>query len=163
VAFRGTFVQFLTWLEASGIGEWVRSSTIGYPMMIACHAIGMAIMVGLSLGLNMRLLGLFQGIPYEALTNFLAIAWAGFALNLISGTGLFATQATTYITDVTFLLKMAFVFAGMTTVAMLQSAVKRSSGNWSSAAAPDGIRLLATASIVFWVGATVTGRLIAYL
>jgi hypothetical protein len=156
-------VNFLTWLEASGIGIWVRSSQIGYPLMIACHAIGMAVMVGLALGLAMRLLGLFRGIPYTALNGFLVIAWLGFAVNLISGTGLFAAQATTYITDITFLLKMAFVVAGVVSVAILQSAVSRHAGDWSSAAPPGGVRLIAAASIAFWVGATVTGRLIAYL
>jgi hypothetical protein len=156
-------VNFLTWLEGSGLGEWVRSSTLGYPLMIACHAIGMAIMVGLALGLDMRLLGLFRGIPYTALNPFLAIAWAGFTLNFLSGAGLFSAQATTYITDGTFLLKMGLVFAGVITAAVLQSAVNRSSGGWSSAAAPGGIRLIAAASVGCWVGATVTGRLIAYL
>ena len=37
--------------------------------MIALHAIGMAIMVGLSLALDMRLLGKFHGIPYTALAT----------------------------------------------------------------------------------------------
>jgi hypothetical protein len=131
--------------------------------MIACHAIGMAIMVGLAFALDMRLLGWFQGIPYTALNRFLGIAWAGFTINLLSGSALFTTQATTYITDVTFLLKMAFVLAGVVLTVYLQSTTNRNSANWNSAAAPGGIRLIALASIICWVGATVAGRLIAYL
>lgn len=156
-------MSFLTWLEASGLGEWVRASLVGYPLMIACHAIGMAIMVGLALGLDMRLLGLFQGIPYKALNRFLVIAWAGFALNFLSGTGLFAAQATTYIRDGTFLLKMALVFAGVITSAVLQSAVNRNSEGWSGNGAPARVRLIAAGSAVCWVGATIVGRLIAYI
>jgi hypothetical protein len=156
-------VSFLTWLESSGFGEWVRSSYIGYPTMIACHAIGMAIMVGLALALAMRLLGLFTGIPYVAVNRFLGIAWAGFALNFLSGSALFSAQATTYITDGTFLLKMAFVVAGMMTVAVLQRATGQHAGSWEVASAPGGVKLVAGLSIACWVMATITGRLIAYI
>jgi hypothetical protein len=131
--------------------------------MIASHAIGMAVMVGLSLAIAMRLLGMFRGIPYLELNRFLVIAWAGFALNFVSGSGLFAAQATSYITDGTFLLKMGFVFAGMITVAILQSAVSRRAASWPSTGATVGIKLVAAVSIACWVGGTVSGRMIAYL
>lgn len=154
---------FLVWLEATGLAEWVRSSTYGYPSMIASHAIGMAIMVGLALALDMRLLGRFQGIPYPALHRFLGIAWVGFTINFLSGAALFTTQATDYITDVMFLLKIGLVLAGSVTAVILQTAVGRDSPNWSSAAPPSGVRFIAVLSIICWVGAIVTGRLIAYL
>lgn len=153
----------MNWLEASGFGEWVLGSYVGYPLMIASHAVGMAIMVGIALALEMRLLGWFRGIPYAALNRFLGIAWAGFALNFLSGTGLFATQATTYVTDITFLLKMGFVISGMALTGVMQSAINRNSSGWSATAAPGNIRMVAIASIVCWVGGAVTGRLIAYL
>jgi hypothetical protein len=153
---------FLAWLEASGFSEWVRASYVGYPLMIASHAVGMAVMVGLALAIDLRLLGLFRDIPREAFDRFFVLAWIGFAVNFLSGSGLFAARATTYITDGTFLLKMAFVLGGVITAALLQGAIKRS-GSWPPAAAPGGIRLVAVVSIVCWVFATITGRLIAYL
>jgi hypothetical protein len=156
-------VSFLLWLEESSLGEWVRSSYLGYPLMIASHAIGMAIMVGLSLALAMRLLGMFRGIPYLALNRFMPIAWAGFGLNFMSGSGLFTTQPTDYVTDVTFLLKMSFVFAGMILVAVLQTSIKLHAGGWSQGVVPGGIRLVAALSIFCWVSGIVSGRLIAYL
>ncbi|HUF71387.1 MAG TPA: DUF6644 family protein [Gammaproteobacteria bacterium] len=153
---------FLAWLEASGFSEWVRVSYVGYPLMIASHAVGMAVMVGLALAIDMRLLGWFAGIPRQAFDRFFTLAWIGFAVNFLSGSGLFAARATTYITDGTFLLKMAFVLGGVITAALLQGAIKRSP-DWPSATAPAGVRIVAVASIVCWVFATITGRLIAYL
>ena len=85
---------FLAWLEATGLAEWVRSSTAGYPSMIALHALGMAIMVGLSLLLDMRILGWFAGVPLQALRRFFALAWLGFGINFVSGSMLFSAQAT---------------------------------------------------------------------
>ena len=156
-------MSFFAWLEASGLGEWVRASTLGYPLMIASHAIGMAIMVGLAVVFDMRLLGWFKRIPYREFDRFLSIAWAGFTINLVSGTALFSTQAATYITDITFLLKMALVVAGVVLAVFLRGAVSHRSASWHGAAAPGGIRLVAVGSIACWVGATVSGRLIAYL
>lgn len=156
-------MSFLAWVEASSLGEWVRASALGYPLMIACHAIGMAVMVGLAVAQDMRLLGRFRGIPYMAMHRFLGLAWFGFTINFISGAALFTTQATTYITDITFLLKMGFVFGGVVTAVLLQTAISRDSAGWQTESAPAGVRLTAWASIACWVLATVTGRLIAYL
>ena len=155
-------MSFLISLEESAFGVWVSTSLVGYPLMITLHAIGMAVMVGLSVALDLRLLGWFPGIPYAAINRFLAIAWVGFTINLLSGTALFCMQASSYVQDGTFLLKMLFVLLGAVTAAFLQSSLNRNSGSWG-AAAPGGVRLLAVASILFWTGGMVTGRLIAYL
>ena len=75
----------------------------GYPSMIALHALGMAIMVGLSLVLDLRLLGWFAGIPLAALQRFFGLAWIGFGINFVSGSALFSAQATSYIVDWVFM------------------------------------------------------------
>jgi hypothetical protein len=137
-------------------------STLGYPAMITCHAVGMAVMVGLALLLDARLLGRFSGIPYPALQRFLGLAWLGFGLNFLSGAALFAAQATQYIVDVVFMTKLALVFLGAVTAAILQPALARSD-TWTGGKAPSGVRGIAALSIVFWVGAIIMGRLTAYL
>ena len=153
---------FLVWLEASGLAEWVRMSTPGYPTMITAHAIGMAIMVGLALVLDLRLLGWFGGIPLQALHRLLKIAWIGFGINFLSGAALFAAQATSYIVDVVFMSKLFLVLLGAVTAAMLQPAIA-TADSWSGTRTPSNVRTLAILSIIFWLGAIVTGRLTAYL
>jgi hypothetical protein len=155
-------VGFLAWVEASGLAEWVRMSTPGYPSMITLHAIGMAIMVGLSLVLDMRLLGYFAGIPTHALNRLQGLAWLGFAINTVSGTALFTAQATSYIVDVVFMTKIVLVFLGAITAAILQPQLARAD-SWSGGQTPGGIKALAWLSIILWLGAIITGRLTAYL
>lgn len=130
--------------------------------MITLHAIGMAIMVGLSLILDVRLLGYFAGIPVAALHRLLGIAWIGFGINFLSGSALFTAQATAYIVDVVFMSKMVLVFLGAATAAILQPAVAKAD-SWPGGQTPGGTRAVATLGIVFWVGAIITGRLTAYL
>jgi hypothetical protein len=153
-------VGFLVWLEATGLAEWVRSSIPGYPSMIALHAIGMAVMVGLSLLIDMRVLGWFAGIPLNALQRFFGIAWLGFGINFLSGGALFSAQATSYITDWVFMTKMALVFLGAITAAILAPAIAKAGPNGQIS---GGTKAVAAIAIVFWLVAIVMGRLTAYL
>ena len=153
---------FLAWIEASALADWVRMSTPGYPSMITLHAIGMAIMVGLCLLLDLRLLGKFEAIPVSSLQKFLGIAWIGFGINLLSGSALFAAQATSYIVNLVFMSKMALVFAGAAMAAILQPQLAKAV-SWPNGQAPSGVRTVALLSIIFWLTAITLGRLTAYL
>jgi hypothetical protein len=62
-----------------------------------------------------------------------------------------------------FLAKITFVILGMVTIGLLQPALNRDAGQWATAAPPARIRLIAGLSMFFWLGAIITGRLIAYL
>lgn len=160
---QGAHVGFFAWLEATALADWVRMSSLGYPLMITCHAVGMAIMVGIALALDLRLVGKFAGIPYGSLQRFLGIAWLGFLINTLSGSALFAAQAVMYSTDWVFLTKIALVFAGAITIAILQTNIARDSSQWPADRPPSNVKAIAIVSIVFWLGAIVMGRLTAYL
>ena len=157
-------MELLQWIENSGAAEYIRVSAYGYPIMIMLHSLGLAIMVGLSVVLSLRILGFFQPLPYVTLSKQLKIAWIGFIVNFISGGMLFAAQATTYITDFEFVLKMTFVIVGAILVAVLQSQVRTGSANWTASNPPPAsTRTLAALTIVCWTFGMITGRLIAYL
>jgi hypothetical protein len=153
-------VGFLVWLEATGLADWVRMSVPGYPSMIALHAIGMAVMVGLSLVIDLRVLGWFAGIPLQSLQRFFGLAWVGFGINFLSGSALFSAQATSYIVDWVFMTKMALVVLGAMTAAILQPAVAKAG---PTGTVSGGIKAVAAVAIVFWIVAIIMGRLTAYL
>lgn len=157
---------FLTWIENTSIAEYVRVSAYGYPAMITLHSLGLAIMVGLSVVLSLRVIGLFKVIPYPSLYRLLKVAWVGFIVNFISGGALFTTQAVSYMQDNTFLMKMAMVILGAILVAIMQTMIKGAiaTGNPEAAAAANPmLKVIAWAAILAWTIGMVTGRLIAYL
>jgi hypothetical protein len=156
-------VAFLQWLEATSLAEWARVSIYGYPICISAHSIGLAVMVGPVFILDLRLLGWFRSIPFSSLSRILAVAWVGFAINFLSGAVLFAMQATSYVTNIPFLVKLALVLLGAVSAAQQQAVISRDATSWSSSGVPASVTAVAIISIVFWVGAIVTGRLIAYL
>ena len=155
----------ITWIENTGYAEMIRVSAYGYPIMITLHSLGLAIMVGLSVVLSLRVLGFFATIPYSSLQRLLKVAWVGFIVNFISGGSLFSASATTFIVDGVFLVKMAMVIVGAILVAMMQSSINTAlaSGSVDTGPSPANLKLLAWLTIGAWTIAMVTGRLIAYL
>lgn len=154
----------MAWLEATTFAEWVRTSLIGYPLVLTLHSIGMAIMVGLIFVVNLRLLGLFRRIPYASLDRMLALAWIGFIINFLSGAAIFTSQATAYVTNGPFILKIAMVLLGALTAGYMQPMLKRESVNWAGdSPVPGMVQTLAIGSLVMWTVAITTGRFTAYL
>lgn len=157
-------MAFLTWLESTAYAEWILVSIPGWPLMLGAHSLGLAIIVGVVIVVNLRLLGLYTTLPYSSLVKFLPIAWVGFTINLITGLSLFTTQASSYITNGPFLTKMLFIILGTVNLVYAQKTLKREAVTWEAAGtvSPAGT-MLAVTSLLFWGLAITTGRLIAYL
>jgi hypothetical protein len=157
-------VGLLTWIENTQIAEYVRVSAYGYPAMITLHSLGLAIMVGLSIVLSLRVLGFFRVIPFSSLHKLLKVAWIGFIVNFISGGALFTTQAVAYMQDGTFLTKMAMVILGAILVAIMQTMIKSAvAAGGPDVEASTNLKIVAVLAIAAWTIGMVTGRLIAYL
>jgi hypothetical protein len=160
----------LSWLESTAYAEWILGlseapySDYGWPIMLGSHSLGLAIIVGVVIIINLRLLGLYSAIPYTSLAKFLPVAWVGFAINLFTGLSLFTTQATIYITNVPFLTKMTFIILGTANLVFTSKHLKREGAAWESAGTVSQAgTLLAATSLAFWALAIMTGRLIAYI
>lgn len=154
----------ITWIENTGLAEVVRVSAYGYPIMIMLHSLGLAIMVGLSVILSLRVLGWFSAIPFSSLQKLLKVAWVGFIVNFISGGALFSSAATSYMVDPVFLIKMSMVILGAILVGVMQGMIKTAvaSGHGNDEAS-TGLKAVAWFAIGAWTIGMVTGRLIAYL
>jgi len=157
-------MSFLNWLESTSYAEWILVSATGWPLMLTIHAVGLAIIVGIVFSLNLRLLGLYEAIPFTALHDLMRIAWVGIVFNVFTGLSIFTTQASSYVTSIPFLLKMLFIVLGIVNLVYTQKYLKREAGAWQAAGtAPRIAVMLAGSSLFLWVMAVVTGRLIAYL
>lgn len=153
-----------TWIEGTALAEYIRVSAYGYPIMIMLHSLGLAIMVGLSVVLSLRVLGLFKAIPFSSLYKLLRVAWIGFVVNFVSGGALFSSSATGYMVDWTFLTKMTMVILGAIFVGIMQGMIKTALATGQAGGeASSSLKTVAWFSIGAWTIAMITGRLIAYL
>ena len=81
-------MEILWWIEDSKIGMLVSSSEWGYPIVLSLHAVGMAVLVGVSLMITLRVLGLASAVPVTPMEPYWNYGIGGFIVNLISGVAL---------------------------------------------------------------------------
>lgn len=152
-------------LETSALAIWVGESLWGYPIMLGMHAIGLAIVVGIFVMLDLRILRVIRGVSFNAFLSLFRLAWIGLAFNALSGSALFTSQATTFIQSAPFLIKISAVFAGVILGLLIQKRLKARVADWDQSGAniESSAKALAALSLVCWIGAIFAGRLIAYL
>jgi len=154
---------FLAWLEALPLSVWVHESPSVWaqPTILTLHTMGMAVLVGASWVLDLRLLGISPAVPlasYRWVFRAFAIA---FPVNVITGVLLFACRAEMWGTAFPFLVKMLLVAASVAVLVPLRRLVLTSGPDQIEV--PGNARFLAVASILAWSGAITAGRLLAYL
>jgi len=158
-------VSVFAWMEETRLALWVGESLWGYPILLSLHIVGLAAVVGIFTMLNFRLLGIVKEVGFQPLGSLFGLAWWGLIINTISGLALFTSQATTFITNIPFLIKIASIIVGVLLARPILKRVKSDGDDWDSGATtPDrSVRMLAIASLLVWTFATFGGRLIAYL
>jgi hypothetical protein len=148
-------MEMLYRVEESAVALWVGESLWGYPFLLSFHVVGLAIIVGLVVMLDLRLLGLFKELNVQSFLPLMKFAWVGFVINAASGALLFTSQASYFATHFPFLLKIGLIFCGAAITGIIQHRVRNVNG--------ANCRGLAFLSLLAWIGAIVNGRLIAYL
>lgn len=157
-------MEIFVWLEQTSLAIWVGESLWGYPIALTSHSVGMAIMVGIVLVIDLRVAGRFSSLGFVGMRKALKIAWCGFALNVISGFSLFTSQASYFATHPTFLIKIAAIILAVINAYLLQKMLTEKAEDWDGGVEVDKkAKVLAISSMVLWVTAIMAGRLIAYV
>jgi hypothetical protein len=156
-------MNILSSLEGSSFSMWLLGSNSiwAYPTVLTLHTFGMMVLVGASAMLDLRLLGFGRGIPLDSLKTLFRVMWAAFYLNAVTGTMLFAADATKRGTSVIFLVKLLLVVAGVVTIVLIKREVYGK--NPAPVTVSSTAKRLAIASLLVWSAAISTGRLLAYV
>ena len=157
-------MDFLVWLEGTFIANAIRTIPWLYPTFETGHYIGLSLLVGGIMLIDLRVLGFARSLPLKSMIGLLPFVWVGFLINVFTGSMLFIYGATNFGPNKAFQLKMAFlVVAGLNALAFDLS-VRRSGGSWVAAGSPPAlVKGFATLSLIFWVCVVTTGRWMAYL
>ena len=137
-------------LEATAVAQFLKASRWVYPLVNAGHILGIALLVGAVIPMDVAVL---RGRAVAAVGLLRPWSIAGFALAAACGALLFVTQATDYVASPWFLAKM-----GVLTLAVLNAVVHVRLDRFP----PRQRRQAAIASLVLWPVALILGRMIAY-
>ena len=156
-------LQLLEAIENSAYPTFVRESPSlwAYTLVLALHAMGLAVVVGFSSAVALRLLGFAAHIPLAPLGRLFPVMYVGFWINALSGLALLAANATGMLANPLFSAKLVLVAGGLLVMRLLRRNVFVDSLE-SGDGAPASARKLAIASLACWGLAIVAGRLTAY-
>jgi hypothetical protein len=107
-----TEAEVLQWIKDLPIGAAVRQSRWLFALGETLHFIGLCLMVGGLLIVDLRLLGYVRRIPMQAALAFLPFVIVGFLINLATGIEFFMTDPFMYWPNPAFKLKMFMVLLG---------------------------------------------------
>lgn len=136
-------------LEATALAEHLKESRWTYPLVNAGHIFGLALLLGAVLPMDVALL---RG--HRDVARLRTWAATGLALAVLFGAVLFATQATDYLGNTAFRIKMALLAFALVNLA-LHARMSR--------LGLVRMRAAAVISLLLWPAILVAGRLIAYV
>ena len=139
---------------------WLQQSATAYLFVNAAHILGIGILLGGILPLDLRLLGVFRRYPIEELGPFLTRSAAvGLGIAILTGSWLFSVKPADYLANEAFRWKAALLAVALVNVVVQHKVLKAPSG-WRITPAT---RMSAALSLCGWLAVLVAGRWIGFL
>lgn len=133
-----------------------------WPLSEIIHFIGMALLFGIVLLINLRMLGVVKGISYASLHALLPWGMAAFAINLLTGMLFFIGASAQYTSNISFMAKIVLVLlAGMNIIyfTVFDDAWAVQADDVPSLTA----KIMAASTIALWFGVIYFGRMMPYI
>lgn len=150
-------------IEALPLATLLRGSGTAYLLVNATHILGISLLIGSILPLDLRLAGAFRHTPLPVIAPLLrGTALVGLTLAVLTGFALFTANPVEYAGNPAFRIKLALLAA-----ALVNAALVTRGQAWaqvlSGASPPLALRLMAMLSALLWVGILLAGRWIGFL
>jgi hypothetical protein len=151
------------WLAASPLALALGRHPTLYIVLNATHILGVGLLVGAILPLDLRLMGFFRAVPVAVIAPFLSrIATSGLLLAIATGLCLFSVRPAEYAANPAFLTKLALLVLG----SLNALALHRTSG-WRDVLEGESVSrwvtLSAALSAIIWLAALLAGRWIGFV
>lgn len=153
-------------LDGSAINAWVVSVYWLWPLIEIVHFVGLALLLGALLVVDLRLAGWFRTMGLEVVHQLLPVAAVGFAMNLVSGVLFFCGEPMRYAVNVGFQIKMALLALAGLNALWFAVSIRPAMASWpenSESGPPALAKTIAYLSLALWFGVLLFGRLIPYV
>lgn len=159
-------LEFCQWLEQTSVGSAIRQSLWLFPAIETIHLLGMAALVGTVTVLDLRLLGWAarQRSISQVAARMIPWAWAGLAVQLVTGALLFSSEAVKIHGNPAFRLKMLLLLLAGVQALIFQTFMSRRLAEWDERASlPPVAKIMGLTSFLLWVGIVTAGRFIGFV
>ncbi len=156
-------MPFLDWLASWPGAVWLQQSGTAYLFVNAAHILGIGLLLGAILPLDLRLLGGLRAYPLAIIGPLLMrVASTGLALALVTGLWLFTVNPKDYVSNPAFLAKLALLAFALVNIG-LQHRGQRFRAALAGNDVDPAVRAFAASSAVLWLAVLVAGRWIGFV
>jgi hypothetical protein len=154
---------FLEWLQNTPLAVLV--GEVWFPWVESAHVVFLAAVVGSILTVDARLLGvaLHNLRITQIARQLLPVTWIAFVGAAITGTLLFMANATGYVHNTPFLVKMCLLLALGLNMLYFHVITYRNVGQWDVGKPSPAVRAAGVISTVLWLAVIGFGRWIGFV
>ena len=151
-------------IDGGAINTWVLSTYWLWPLLEIIHFIGLALLLGAIIIVDLRLAGFLRQINIMSVHRLLPWAGIGFAMNLFSGFLFFMGDPGRYPINIGFQFKMVLVLIAGLNVLIYALKINPGIEKWDPNGDTSGLaKSVAWVSLLAWTGVLLLGRLIPYI
>jgi hypothetical protein len=155
-----SLLSLFKWFDHTQIAVWIRSSTYLFPAIEVVHLLGLTLLYGAVLVVDLRLLGF--GMRRQTVSRLAAqvgpFASLGIGVMLLTGIPLFLSEALKCYANSAFWFKIGFFLAAL----VFQYTIHRGIVS-SDQTSPIASKLTGCFSMMLWLGVGLGGRAIAFV
>ena len=157
-------MDFAQMMQQTALARWIgeSGSLYGYPLFLFLHTLGLATIAGLNAGINLRILGMAPALKLAPMVRFYPTMWMAFIITVITGVALLVADATTKLAQPIFYVKLLLVLLAVVVMQIMKTRIFKDP-QLDQRPFTGAARTLAFVSLLLWIGATIAGRLIAYV
>lgn len=152
-------------LEQTALGDMVRLVPNLYPILMSIHVVGIALLVGPAIAVDLRLLGVGRGlVPVTVATRcLLPIAHVGFAIVALTGLLMFVGIAVSVAASWAAPWKFGLIALAAVNILVFHKGVYRGVASWDQGRSPPlAAKIAALVSATCWLSVIFLGRFLAY-
>jgi uncharacterized membrane protein len=149
-------------LDATAIGMFVRETKWVWPTLQTLHFMGLTLLLGVVLLVDLRLLGVMKSVSFSTVHRLLPWGVMGFTLNVFTGMCYFLAAEYQYSLNPMFYLKIVFIMlAGVN--ALYLTLFEEPWAVQAGEDAPLRGKVIAASMVVLWVGVIFCGIMLPFL
>jgi hypothetical protein len=150
------------WLKTATVASFVTGNAWVWPASETLHFIGLCLLFGVVLLVNLRMLGMMKNVSFAAVHQLLPLAIVGFGINAFTGLLFFIAAPEQYSKNAVFYWKIGLMLAAGVNLLYL-TVVDRAWAVGPGDDAPLTAKVIAASAIFLWVGVIYCGRMLAFI
>lgn len=156
--------SIVSWTGSTALNAWVMGSSWIWPTMETLHFVGLTLLLGSLLIIDLRLAGFFRQISIAATHKLLPWVFIGFGINMTTGILFFFGDPGRYAINIGFQIKMVLVLIAGLNALWFYWKINSVMKTWEPAGdTPVIAKTIAWVSLGTWFSVLILGRLIPYV